>query len=349
MFDRSEVIGGRRNRVHGLATIGGKIAMAYQGETPWHALGTELKAADRVTVAAVLAAANLANWQLRLEQIQRTRQDGSTEIITDRQHVVRGLDDTYVATVGPGYTLLGNEDAFAPLDDAMQKFGVEIETAGAIDAGKRVWVLARMKEQIEPVPGDTIQGYLLMMLGHDGLMSYFGKLTPERAVCRNTIALALAGETSTLFTMRHTKSITDRTKQAEALITTMVEGLNRTNETFTQLAKRRMTAEQVKDYIASVMPAPAAGQPSDKLLERLDTIKTLAYEGKGAREFAGSDGESTTAWGAYNAVLEYLDHVRPAEAKKATARTSANFSTLFGANEKIKLAALRAARQMVAA
>jgi hypothetical protein len=50
---------------HNLATINGAVAMAYQGSTPWHNLGTRVNSIT--SVAQALEAANLSNWHLKLE------------------------------------------------------------------------------------------------------------------------------------------------------------------------------------------------------------------------------------------------------------------------------------------
>jgi hypothetical protein len=46
---------------------------------------------------------------------------------------------------------------------------------------------------------------------------------------------------------------------------------------------------------------------------------------------------------AYNAVTEYVDHVRPADAKTASARDKANISAIFGSGDALKARALAAA------
>lgn len=329
---------------HNLATVNGQIAMAYQGETPWHKLGSRMPSLTNVEQ--VLSIANLANWNLQAFPMNAVVGDQSLAVPM-RRAIVRQLDSTVVSTVGTDFEILQNEDAFAPLQDACDKFGVTIESAGALGRGERVWMLAKMRESIEPVPGDTINGYLLMMIGHDGFMSYMGRLTPIRVVCQNTLTAALSSKGSDIFKFRHTRSIVERSKLVETMLTSMVEALEQTGETFGQLASRQMNAEEISEYIDGIFPAPA-GEPSDRLIERRNKIVSLVFNGKGAREFGNVTKDGASAWATYNAVIEYLDHVRPAEAGTSGAKFRANESALFGANAKIKLAALKAARQLVA-
>lgn len=58
---------------------------------------------------------------------------------------------------------------------------------------------------------------------------------------------------------------------------------------------------------------------------------------------------SLSAWGLVNAVTEYWDHVRPAEAGTASAKASAAKSAIFGEAYEVKTQALIIARELVAA
>jgi phage/plasmid-like protein (TIGR03299 family) len=185
---------------HNLATINGAVAMAYQGSTPWHNLGTRVNSITSVTQA--LDAANLSNWHLKLEPMFL----GDGRKVEDAQHVVRGIDNEMISTVGPDYTILSNEVGFGVLDVVCQKYGVTIEAAGALGKGEQVWMLAKMPESVEPVPGDTVNGYFLIVLGHNGKIAYFGRMTPIRVVCQNTLDAALS-DGENFFRFRHTASL----------------------------------------------------------------------------------------------------------------------------------------------
>ena len=67
---------------HNLAIINGRVAMAYQGDTPWHKLGTRIE--HGIDIAAALEAANL-NWRVGLESLYLA--DG--RVIANRRAVVR--------------------------------------------------------------------------------------------------------------------------------------------------------------------------------------------------------------------------------------------------------------------
>jgi len=330
--------------MHNLATINGRVSMAYQGQTPWHKLGTRMN--GTTDVQAAMTAANL-DWRVALQPMYYSSADGTRVEVDDRKAVIRDTDTRYLGSVGSDYAPLQNIDAFAPLVDACQDHGCTIESAGALGQGDRVWMLAKLPNVITPIPGDDIRGYFLIANGHSGKLSYSIRPTPIRVVCQNTLNMATEG--SSLWTLRHTTTIEARAKVVRAMVARLMTAMVETGETFTKLASRRMSPLEIANYIDAVLPADQKdGKHSDTLKARKATIANLVWNGKGA-ELAGSTQNDSTAWAVYNAVAEYVDHVRPAEAKSTAGALRANESALFGGNAALKLLALQRARQLVAA
>jgi phage/plasmid-like protein (TIGR03299 family) len=324
---------------HNLATINGRVSMAYQGSTPWHNLGTRM--ASTADVDQALTAANL-DWTVRLDPMFL----GDGREVPERRAVVRDGDRAILGTVGNQYTTIQNRAATDILRDACADFGVTIESAGALGNGARCFMLAKLPMSVQPVPGDIVAGYFLLGWGHDGGISHNGRPTPIRVVCQNTLTMAMSDGVD-MIRIRHTASAAQRLGEAKRLIDGLIGAMKATGDTFTQLAERRMTPADVATYIERVFPSPDGADVSPVLKSRRNTVAALVWAGKGA-ELAGSDASGTTAWGAYNAVTEYFDHVRPAEAKSLAGTRSANESAIFGQNAVIKVQALKIARQLVA-
>jgi phage/plasmid-like protein (TIGR03299 family) len=327
---------------HNLATINGSIAMMYQNASPWHGLGKRIS--GTVDVQTALTAATL-DWTVRREALYLA--DGRK--LDERFATVRDLDNAILGTVGPDYTILQNADAFGILNDVCAEFGVTIETAGALGKGERVWMLAKMPEPIEPIAGDKINGYALVMTGHTGTQSYVTQLTPIRVVCQNTLNAATASGQAML-RIRHTSSSPKRLDEAKRLMNSLTKALHASKQTYGDLARQAMTPQDIAKYIETVFPTPAGEAPNAHLRGRRDQVAALVFAGRGA-DMANQDMPSGTAsaWAAYNAVTEYFDHVRPAEAKSASARQSANESAIFGSFATVKLNALQIIRQQLVA
>lgn len=335
---------------HDLATINGRVAMAYQGETPWHGLGTRVHSMTSVSQA--LNAANL-NWNVGLQPMFFQR-NGAFVQSADRRVVVRDIDGAELGTVGNGYHTVQNSEAFEVLQPACEQFGITIESAGAIKGGARVWMLAKMPEgDTTPVPGDDVRGYFLVMTGHDGTLSFHAKATPVRVVCKNTLNAATGlgnGKKveDAMVTLRHSKSVGDRLKVVENMVTDLVAAMKATGDTFAKMAERKMTAAEVVAYIETVFPqANTEKEVSKQLADRRRDVSRLVFNGKGADLAMSLTGGQPNAWAVYNAVTEYFDHVRPGMAKTADARLKANESAVFGQGVDFKLLALKRAAELV--
>ena len=156
--------------------------MFYVREKPWHGLGTEVKEAP--TSADALIYAGL-DWEVVQKDVY-TR-DGTR--ISGYKVNTRSTDSATLGIVSDRYKVVQNEDAFQFTDDLLGA-GVTYETAGALQGGRKVWMLARMPHRYI-IAGDEIAPYLVVMNSHDGSSGIKVAMTPIRVVCQNTLNLAL--------------------------------------------------------------------------------------------------------------------------------------------------------------
>jgi hypothetical protein len=140
--------------------------------------------------------------------------------------------------------------------------------------------------------------------------------------------------------LTHVASAAEQLDQVAAMVTTMVSAGQQRATAYAKLAARKLTADETKAYVEDVLKVQGAVNPV--MERRIETILELNVSGKGV-EFAPG-----TAWSAFNAVTEYIDHVRPAEAKAALTIANANQSALFGANAQVKQRALVLATRLAA-
>ena len=117
--------------------------MFYVREKPWHGLGTEVQEAP--TSADALIYAGL-DWEVIQKNVY--------------------TDNAPLGIVSDRYKVVQNEDAFQFTDDLLGA-GVTYETAGALQGGRKVWMLARMPHRYI-IAGDEIAPYLVVMNSHDG-------------------------------------------------------------------------------------------------------------------------------------------------------------------------------------
>ena len=156
--------------------------MFYVREKPWHGLGTEVSEAPASLDALVYAG---LDW--RVEQEKVCTEDGVP--IPGYKVNVRSTDHAPLGIVSDRYKVVQNEDAFQFTDDLLGE-GVTYETAGALQGGRKVWLLARMPQRYV-IAGDEITPYMVFMNSHDGSSGVKVAMTPIRVVCQNTLNLAL--------------------------------------------------------------------------------------------------------------------------------------------------------------
>ena len=156
--------------------------MFYVREKPWHGLGTEVQEAP--TSADALIYAGL-DWEV----VQKNVYTENGSLIPGYRVNLRSTDNAALGIVSDRYKVVQNEDAFQFTDDLLGA-GVTYETAGALQGGRKVWMLARMPHRYI-IAGDEIAPYLVVMNSHDGSSGIKVAMTPIRVVCQNTLNLAL--------------------------------------------------------------------------------------------------------------------------------------------------------------
>lgn len=176
---------------HMIDTTAGRAAIAFTGQAPWHGLGQALTPGASIetwTREAGLsydvlespvqylspAATELQKWPAR-KVLHRSDTGAPLAVVSDSYNVVQ-----------PGEVM----DFFRQLVDLG---GFELETAGALSDGRRVWALASVGEAAPVVERDFVKPYLLLGTSYDGTMATVAKFTAIRVVCNNTITAAVGG------------------------------------------------------------------------------------------------------------------------------------------------------------
>jgi len=347
---------------HNILNINGRDSIAYIDATPWHGLGANI-------LSLMLKTAPAERVDLALEQAGMNYRVGSetlhlpdgTPVPSHRAAVRYNADGTVAAqlgVVGKDHVHIQNSRAVDIARAMCEEFDVVPACTAALGNGERCFMLLRMSDAtITPVPGDDVRGYNLLYWGHDGQVALQDMATGIRVVCQNTLNMAISAaggkHGKRWISIKHTSSADQRIDEAAKLMKQLMATIKTTGDTFRKLAETPMNRKQLEAYIAAVIPAAAldsTGRISDRYRARRDAIAALMAAGKGAdmaNQLVGK-GE-VSAWGAYNAVTEYFDHVRPAEAQSDAGKRNATVGAIFGDAADVKLSAFTLARQLVAA
>lgn len=169
---------------HNLATTNDRTAMMYAGDVPWHGLGTRL--AEPATAEEAIREASL-DYQVELDRM--TTSSGAP--IPRRKAVVRRDTGDVLGVVGNAFVPVQNRECFSFLDQVVADGEVCYHTAGALGRGERIWLLAKLPNEIRIKNSDDVtEKYLLLSNSHDGTSALRVFFTPIRVVCQNTLTLA---------------------------------------------------------------------------------------------------------------------------------------------------------------
>lgn len=272
-------------------------SMFYVRTAPWHGLGT--KVIEAPDSEGALVAAGL-NWNVVQEPIY-TREE---EMIDGYRANVRDSDRRVLGVVTDRYKIVQNREAFAFTDELLGE-GVRYETAGSLQGGRRVWLLAHMPHEYI-ISGERISPYLLFSNAHDGSGAIKVALTPIRVVCQNTLNLAL-NTAKRSWSMNHTGDIRGKMKEAKDTLFMAETYMDELGKEFESLRKKKLTDKQVMDYIEILLPVEDGSTP-----QQIRNMKRLQEDMK-RRYFDAPDLQDVgnNAYRFINAVSDFATHSKP--------------------------------------
>ena len=266
-------------------------------EKPWHGLGIIVKEAPTSVDAIRLAG---LDWSVVQEPIYTN----FNRVVEGYRANVRSSDRKVLGVVSDRYKVVQNVDAFSFTDELLGK-GVRYETAGSLQEGKKVWLLARLPREYI-IAGERISPYLVFSNTHDGSGSVKVAITPVRVVCNNTLNLAL-GTAKRSFSMIHTGNIQDKIQEAKDTLFLAEEYMDCLGVEFERLRRQKITDAQVKEYIESLLPMEKDPTPiQSKNIIRLREDMMKRYYDAPDLQKVGSN-----AYRFINAVSDFATHSNP--------------------------------------
>jgi len=274
-------------------------------ETPWHKLGVVVQ--DAPTAAEAIRLAGL-DWSVRTEPL-RIASDGRP---VEACAVVRDSDNSILGQhVGKDWTPLQNAAAFDWFNPFVESGECSFETAGSLQSGRRVWVLARInRAPAEVGPGDEVRGHLLLSNSHDGTLAVRAGFTPIRVVCANTLALAHGDKASSLLRVRHTRNVVTVLAAVRECIDAVTQEFAATAEQYRFLARRGVSRADLRKYVRKVLELTEDKEKPGQLCGRSATTEAAVLANFDNGRGAALPTAKGTWWGAYNAVNEFLGYDR---------------------------------------
>lgn len=293
--------------------IEGDYAFFASNTPAWHGLGKILKDAPSIDAALKIAYPHNV-LKMRAGAII-TNEHGTDVFAESKDHVAIVRDDgTFLSFMGKDYEVVQAWEGFQLFAPLIESGLIELEAGGSLSGGKKLWVLAKVKDAgIEILPGDVVKGYLLLHTSFDGSLPLGFKVTTVRVVCANTLAQALAGKQDSCinFTARHTKGVHAKLENYRDVISKVMIGIHQNAQLMKQLARKQVSRDAQVKYIGDVLLTPEQFKQAEEnklapqTMAKVVHVVDLLDMQMGLEKVPAMRG---TAWQAYNAVSEYLTH-----------------------------------------
>lgn len=309
--------------------------MMYAGEVPWHGIGTAVPVEVNAEQAIKLAG---LDWDVETAPI--VTNDQKRTGVDDYRVTRRTTDNLILGVVRKNFRPIQNRDAFRMFDNVVGPGKAIYHTAGSLQGGSKVFILAKLPGVLEIGKGigdiDEVERYLLLSNAHDGTRPLQMLFTPVRVVCSNTLAVALSSKNeddkvlrfAPRVSVRHTAKADMAMKESERTMAAALRYYEKFGEFSNFLYSQQVRAAQANNVVAMVFPPNKKLEVTPTIAHHRGEVIRLFDEGKGHSKIAGS------AWALFNAFTEYADHGYAARGAKEPADRS--YSVLMGGAKGLK-------------
>lgn len=314
-------------------------SMAYINDTPWHGLGNQLPQNQPLEVWQKAAG---MDWDiLQTDVLFNTTSTGGRllNLCSHKDASVLYRSDTHEAlsVVSKRYKVVQPREVLGFYRDLVSVSGFELETAGVLKGGKKLWALARTGEEIMLSGVDQVKSYLLLATSCDGSLATTAQFTSVRVVCNNTLNMAVGNNLGAVRVPHSTAFDPVAVKQALGLGSTAWDEFSRSIKA---MSDRPVSKFEAMNFLVNVLGDPALpvhDQPNQRAIQAAHAL--FAGGGKGS----DMPSAANTAWGLVNSVTEYVDTHR--RARNQDYRLD---SAWFGQGAQIKQKGYEAALALVA-
>lgn len=291
---------------HNLNETNGKVAFAARGEKAWHGLGQYVSEAMTSEQAIELGG---LNYTVEKRPLYAPGWEGTMVEAEGHYGNVRTDTNEILGIVKGRYKIVQNKDAFGFFDAIIDQGEAIFETAGALGRGERIFVTAKLPEDML-VRGEKVEKYIMLTNSHDGTSTIIAGFTPIRVVCNNTLTAALKNLDNKV-SISHTASAESRLKEASRVMGIASKYMDEVNMTFESMTTRRLSDLEMKYFIETVMKNGVKEDKSDKEAStRMKNLVDQVYSFAITHPTQTTEAAYRTLWGAYNGISGYYNFLK---------------------------------------
>jgi phage/plasmid-like protein (TIGR03299 family) len=305
---------------------------------PWHGLGNQLSAHEQIEIWAKQAG---MDWQIREAPVRFITDTagsmGAIESFPENKVLFRSDTNSPLSVVSQRYKVVQPSEILEFYRDLTEVSGFELETAGILKGGRKIWALARTGQSSTLKGNDVTNAYVLLATACDGTLATTAQFTSIRVVCNNTLAVALGSSTGAVKVPHNTSFDAQAVKRQLGIAVGKWDSFMYAMK---GLSERKVMSNEAANYVHRVfsnLDKTTSQNTNERAMAKVMTL--FDGRGKGA-ELASSKG---TAFGLLNSVTEFVDHER--RARSADHRLE---SAWFGQGAALKEKALDQALMMIA-
>lgn len=333
------------NVVDGCSGLGmskwGKVTFALRGsvENVWHRMGNEMSADATIQEWMRAAGADFevrstpSYWKMPNGELVESDKNALVRIDTDPDTGAESWNQ--LSTVSKPWQPVQNERLFNEMQ-ILQDLGlVEIDTAGVINEGRKVWIQGKLTDAVEMIGGGEAHGLrILLWTGHEyGQTALRCGSTSTRAVCQNTVQLADA-RMQALLSLNHNQTFTER--QAVAAVEMAIGGQQKYCDRLNVLQETEAPVEMVEAFLRQTFPS----QKEDLGFVSMTGHRVASMYAGAMKEIAPGQKSAEGLNALWQAITFNADHLVGQMGVKVNSdqqkRAWANAALGSGANQKAK-------------
>ncbi|PXX05453.1 phage/plasmid-like protein (TIGR03299 family) [Paraburkholderia tropica] len=316
-------------------------SMAFVGATPWHGLGNRLSPKQPIEVWQKQAEMDwtIESADVRFVAGQAGSGLGSIHAFPEQRVLYRSDTKAPLSVVSSRYQVVQPREILEFYRDLTEVGGFELETAGVLKDGKKLWALARTGQSVSLKGRDEVNGYLLLATACDGTLATTAQFTSVRVVCNNTLQIALTESAGAVKVPHRSQFDAQAVKRQLGIAISSWDGFM---VRMKALADRKVNDAAAEAFFRRVLTYPAsAGVQMPATNDSAIRVVQSLYAGRGKGATLAS--ASGTAWGLVNSITEFVDHQR-----RARSEDHRRDAAWFGAGATIKQRAWDEAMKLVA-
>lgn len=285
--------------------------MAYVGAEPWHGLGNKLAPNQPIELWAERAG---MNWRIEEAEVRfvatGNRSLGSIHAFPEQKVLYRSDTKAPLSVVSARYQVVQPSEILEFYRDLTEVGGFQLETAGVLKEGRKLWALARTGQSATLKGKDEVNGYLLLATACDGTLATTAQHTAVRVVCNNTLQIALGNSAGAIKVPHRSQFDAQAVKRQLGIAVSSWDAFMVRMKALSERKVSDAVAEKFLRRVLTYSTPNVADREALAVNERAIKAVGQLYAGRGkGADMASASG---TAWGLLNAVTEYVDHHRRA-------------------------------------